>query len=61
VDECKPLDAGHHVEVVVPKYAFFNNSPLLGAMEYETHFEWNGTMVNVTKCKVEAWAYTRSR
>ena len=46
-------DAGHHVEVVVPKYAFFNNSPLLGAMEYETHFEWNGTMVNVTKCKVE--------
>lgn len=46
-------DMGHYVEVVLPKYQFFNHSPLLGGMEYDTEFEWGGTRIYVTKCKVE--------
>lgn len=46
-------DNGHLVEVILPKYQFFNNSVLLGAREYETHFDWAGTTIRVEKCKVE--------
>jgi len=46
-------DLGHMVEVVLPKYQFFNNSVLLGSREYETHFDWGGTTIRVEKCTVE--------
>jgi len=46
-------DIGHYVEVILPKYAFFNHSPLLQGMEYDSEFDWGGTKVYVTKCKVE--------
>lgn len=37
----------------VCRYSFFNHSPLLGCMEYESEFDWGGTKNYVTKCKVE--------
>ena len=46
-------DLGHHVEVILPKYDFFSQSPLLGAMQYETEFEWGGTRIFVSTCIVE--------
>lgn len=46
-------DNGHLVEVILPKFQFFNNSVLLGGREYETHFDWGGTTIRVEKCKVE--------
>ena len=46
-------DNGHLVEIILPKYQFFNNSVLLGGKEYETHFDWAGTTIRVEKCKVE--------
>ena len=46
-------DNGHMVEVILPKYEFFNNSVLLGSREYETHFDWGGTTIRVEKCVVE--------
>lgn len=46
-------DAGHLVEVILPKYRFFDSSPLLGAMKHETSFGWGGTNVVVTTCMVE--------
>jgi len=44
---------GHQVEVILPKYQFFNNSVLLGGRQYETHFDWAGTTIRVEKCIVE--------
>ena len=46
-------DFGHHVEIVVPMYSFFNSSPLLGAREFETNFDFGGCTITVTKCRVE--------
>lgn len=46
-------DFGHLVEVVVPMYSFFNSSPLLGAREFETNFDFGGCGITVTKCRVE--------
>jgi starch synthase len=46
-------DNGHQVEIILPKYQFFNNSVLLGGREYETHFDWGGTTIRVEKCIVE--------
>ena len=46
-------EEGHLVEVVLPKYAFFNASPVLGGMTYETEFEFGGTRVYVCSCIVE--------
>ena len=46
-------EEGHLVEVVLPKYAFFNQSPMLGGMTYETEFEFGGTRVYVCSCVVE--------
>jgi len=46
-------DAGNLVEVILPKYQFFNQSPILGSMEHECEFEWGGTRVVVHRCFVE--------
>ena len=46
-------DAGHNVEIILPKYDFFRDSPLLGATEYETEFDWGGTKIFVSTCIVE--------
>lgn len=46
-------DMGHYVEVVLPKYQFFNHSPLLQNMEYDCEFDWGGTKIFVTKAQVE--------
>ena len=36
-----------------PRYEFFQQSPLLGASQYEAEFDYNGTRVFVTTCIVE--------
>ena len=41
------------MEVLLPKYQFFNQSPMLGNMEHECEFEWGGTRVSVSRCVVE--------
>ncbi|CAG9465646.1 unnamed protein product [Pedinophyceae sp. YPF-701] len=46
-------ESGHLVEIVLPKYAFFNYSPLLQNMEYETEFDWGGTKIFVCSQLVE--------
>ena len=46
-------DQGNLVEIILPKYSFFNQSPMLGGMEYETQFEWGGTTIQVQRCTVE--------
>ena len=46
-------DAGHNVEVILPKYDFFRDSPLLGGTQYETEFDWAGTRIFVSTCIVE--------
>jgi starch synthase len=46
-------DLGHTVEVVLPKYDFFRDSPLLGGTQYETEFDWGGTRIFVSTCIVE--------
>jgi starch synthase len=46
-------EAGHTVEVVLPRYDFFQQSPLLGATTYETEFDFGGTKVFVSTCIVE--------
>jgi len=46
-------DLGHNVEVILPRYDFFLQSPLLGATQYETEFEWGGTRIFVSTCIVE--------
>jgi starch synthase len=35
------------------RYEFFQQSPLLGASQYEAEFDYNGTRVFVTTCIVE--------
>lgn len=47
------MDLGHNVEVILPRYDFFQQSPLLGATQYETEFEWGGTRIFVSTCIVE--------
>lgn len=46
-------DAGHNVEVILPRYDFFRDSPLLGGTQYETEFDWAGTRIFVSTCIVE--------
>jgi len=47
-------DQGHQVEVILPKYQFFDHSPLLhNAIKYETEFDWGGTRVFVSTATVE--------
>lgn len=46
-------DLGHQVEVILPRYDFFLHSPLLGATQYETEFDWGGTKIFVSTCIVE--------
>eukprot|EP00890_Picochlorum_soloecismus_P001226 jgi/Picsp_1/2103/NSC_05568-R1_glycosyltransferase family 5 protein len=46
-------DLGHNVEVILPRYDFFLQSPLLGGTQYETEFEWGGTRIFVSSCIVE--------
>jgi len=46
-------ESGHNVEVILPRYDFFAQSPLLGDMQFETEFEWAGTRIWVSKCVVE--------
>eukprot|EP00955_Chlamydomonas_euryale_P100620 365296-Chlamydomonas_euryale.AAC.28 len=47
-------EQGHHVEVILPKYAFFDASPILsGQMRYETDFAWGGTHIYVCTAIVE--------
>ena len=46
-------DEGNLVEIVLPKYAFFNSSPMLGNMEFEASFEALGTNIVVTRHIVE--------
>ena len=46
-------EAGHQVEVILPRYDFFLQSPLLGGTQYETEFDWNGTKIFVSSCIVE--------
>ena len=46
-------DQGNMVEIILPKYSFFNMSPMLGGMQYETQFEWGGTTIVVQRCIVE--------
>ena len=44
---------GHTVEVVLPRYAFFSHSPLLGGMALDFEFDHGGTHVWVSTCTVE--------
>jgi starch synthase len=46
-------DEGNLVEVILPKYQFFNSSPMLGNMEFEASFEALGTNIVVTRQIVE--------
>ena len=46
-------EVGHQVEVILPRYDFFLQSPLLGATQFETDFEWEGTHIFVSSCMVE--------
>jgi starch synthase len=46
-------EAGNQVEVILPRYDFFLQSPLLGGTQYETEFEWEGQRVFVSSCIVE--------
>lgn len=46
-------EAGHNVEVILPRYDFFAHSPLLGDLRFETEFEWGGTRIWVSTCLVE--------
>ncbi|PSC67151.1 glycosyltransferase family 5 [Micractinium conductrix] len=46
-------EQGHTVEVVLPRYNFFQQSPLLGGTQYETEFDFGGTKVFVSTCMVE--------
>ena len=44
---------GHRVELVLPRYRFFDSSPLLGEERFEAEFEWAGARVRVTTAVVE--------
>ncbi|KAK9867605.1 hypothetical protein WJX84_010271 [Apatococcus fuscideae] len=46
-------EQGHHMEIILPRYDFFLQSPLLGATRYETEFDWGGCRVFVSSCTVE--------
>ncbi|KAK9805611.1 hypothetical protein WJX72_007789 [[Myrmecia] bisecta] len=46
-------EQGHNVEVILPRYDFFLQSPLLGATTYEAEFAFGGTYIYVSKCVVE--------
>lgn len=47
-------EQGHQVEVLLPRYDFFLNSPILrDQMRYETEFDWGGTRVFVSTAIVE--------
>jgi len=47
-------EQGHLVEVILPKYEFFNYSPVLqGQMKFETEYDWGGTRIVVTSAMVE--------
>lgn len=46
-------DAGHMVEVILPKYRFFDSSPLMRQLKHETSFQWGGTNIVVTTQVVE--------
>ena len=46
-------EAGHLVEVVLPKFGFLAHSPLLGATSLDTEFDYGGTHVWVSTCVVE--------
>lgn len=46
-------EVGHQVEVILPRYDFFQQSPLLGNTQYETEFDFGGTKVYVSTCIVE--------
>ncbi|KAI7836090.1 hypothetical protein COHA_010018 [Chlorella ohadii] len=46
-------EQGHTVEVLLPRYNFFSQSPLLGGTQYETEFDFGGTRVYVSTCMVE--------
>ncbi|CAL8465412.1 g4948 [Coccomyxa elongata] len=46
-------EQGHMVEVILPRYDFFLQSPLLGATQYETEFDWGGTHIWVSTCIVQ--------
>lgn len=47
-------EQGHVVEICIPKYEFFNYSPVLsGQMRFETEYDWGGTRVVVSTAMVE--------
>ncbi|WIA17469.1 hypothetical protein OEZ85_014309 [Tetradesmus obliquus] len=47
-------EEGHLVEVILPRYDFFLQSPVLaGQMRYETEFDWGGTRIFVSTAIVE--------
>lgn len=46
-------ELGHLVEVVLPRYDFFLQSPMLNNVVYETDFEWGGTRIFVSTQIVE--------
>lgn len=46
-------DMGHAVEIVMPKYAFLNHSPVLTQMTHEMSFDWGGCQHHVSTQIVE--------
>ena len=46
-------DEDNLVEIILPKYQFFNFSPMLGNMEFEASFDALGTTIVVTRHVVE--------
>jgi len=46
-------DIGHKVEIVLPKFAFLNHSPILTQMTHETSFDWGGCTHHVSTQLVE--------
>ena len=47
-------DQGHVVEVILPRYEFFMQSPMLReSIKFECEFDWGGTRIVVSTCMVE--------
>ncbi|CAD7699185.1 unnamed protein product [Ostreobium quekettii] len=46
-------EQGHLVEIILPRYDFFLQSPMLNQMQYETEFDWGGTHIYVSTQIVE--------
>ena len=46
-------EAGHHTEIILPRYDFLLASPLLEATTFEAEFDWGGCKNFVTTCIVE--------